>query len=548
MTGIRKSHIAVIILLLSVFCLQSIWSMRVKSPIFDEMNHIAAGYSYVVTGDYRMNYLHPPLTKVFSGMPLLFFDLPHPSRFPAWDSTDDFSFGKQFIDALGPERDRIITVSRLSTVLLSLLLGLCVFQWARELWGVPQGIFALFLYVFEPNIIAHSRFVTPEIGVTTFTFLCVYLLWKYAQSASGKYLVMTGASLGLALLSKLSALILIPLVFFLFSFFRPVKRTRNVFAAILAIFVIALLVLWLGYGFETGTILTPKDAHPTFEKVFNKYPGGLRQEICRYAERLKVPFPSFFRGFGELLYYVKLKRHSFYHNEHFMGGSFKRSLLAFLIKTPIPFTLLFIFVILLRRGTLIRRDQLFLLLPPAAFFAATPFHIGLHLKQLLPAYPFLILFICQVFDRQILRGLTRRFFVGVMIVWIIIGTLRIFPHYLAYFNESIGGPQNGYNFLVDSNLDWGQDLILLKKYLAEKNVEEISLAYFGTADPEYYGIRYAPLVPFRLTEGWIAVSATHLQGVHAPRSGYAWLKKFVPEAKIGYSIFVYNITKIKRLY
>ena len=129
----------------------------------------------------------------------------------------------------------------------------------------------------------------------------------------------------------------------------------------------------------------------------------------------------------------------------------------------------------------------------------------------------------------------------------------IHPHYLAYFNELVGGPGRGYRYMVDSNLDWGQDLKGLKKYMDRNGISKIRLSYFGSDSPSRYGIAYDWLPSFVLpipdnqapdlsTKGWIAISATNLQGVYLKnRDLFATFRSREPVAVIGYSIFVYKI-------
>jgi len=135
--------------------------------------------------------------------------------------------------------------------------------------------------------------------------------------------------------------------------------------------------------------------------------------------------------------------------------------------------------------------------------------------------------------------------IGILSLWYIFSSVSIYPHYLAYFNEFVGGPDNGYKYLVDSNLDWGQDLKGLKKYMDEKGIRKIKLSYFGGAEPEYYGINYQPVTTREMlkpTPGIYAISATNLQAVFYPNKNYfAWLRKLRPKAKIGYSIFIYEV-------
>ena len=141
-------------------------------------------------------------------------------------------------------------------------------------------------------------------------------------------------------------------------------------------------------------------------------------------------------------------------------------------------------------------------------------------------------------------------------------TLMTSPYYLAYINEIVGGPNNGYKFTVGSNIDHGQDLLGLKRYMEKNNIKRIKLSYWGSIDPKNYGIsyEYMPSPYFQAWEadyaryletryencsarkGIMAISITNLQNVHLiNKTCYNWLKKYEPIEKIGYSIFVYNI-------
>jgi hypothetical protein len=138
----------------------------------------------------------------------------------------------------------------------------------------------------------------------------------------------------------------------------------------------------------------------------------------------------------------------------------------------------------------------------------------------------------------------------------LIATLWIYPHFLAFFNAAAGGPDNGWRALVDSNLDWGQDLGRLADWLAENDIERVWLSYFGEARPEYYGVNYSgldsfpprlmnplarPFYPHDPAPGWYAISATNLQGVHfSNHDQFLYFRDRKPSVKIGYSIFLYK--------
>jgi hypothetical protein len=143
---------------------------------------------------------------------------------------------------------------------------------------------------------------------------------------------------------------------------------------------------------------------------------------------------------------------------------------------------------------------------------------------------------------------------GALALWYAGGTLSQHPYYLAYFNELDGGPRNGWRLLVDSNLDWGQDLKRLAEWARANHVESLKLSYFGSADPAYYGIEAEALPGYtsphaaRITRqilpgDTVAVSATNLQGVYLDPEDRPLMEKLrglQPVARIGYSIFVYR--------
>ena len=159
--------------------------------------------------------------------------------------------------------------------------------------------------------------------------------------------------------------------------------------------------------------------------------------------------------------------------------------------------------------------------------------------------------------RRRLAGLTV---LVLLVVWLVAGTLRIFPHQEAFFNEVAGRWTNWSNILVDSNLDWGQDLPALRQVMEERGIERVNLAYFGKSVPEKYGVRYSPLPgflrfvegmelnaynPYTPEPGWYAISATSLRlGLTLPETVnlYAYFRDLEPEARAGYSIYLYNVT------
>jgi hypothetical protein len=199
-----------------------------------------------------------------------------------------------------------------------------------------------------------------------------------------------------------------------------------------------------------------------------------------------------------------------------------------------------------------RRPRLYVLFPALAIIGAFSFFtsINIGIRYILPAFPFLFLLAGAYFTRE--RMGRPRLAAGVLLLALYAGSqISAYPDYLAYFNLFGGGPRKNRHLLGDSNIDWGQDLPGLKRFMEDGKIETISLAYFGRVDPEIYGISHRPFVGKRLAPGYTAVSVNYVQGrpydlragsryLPVPMHQYRFLYKRKPLARIGNSILVYK--------
>jgi len=225
-------------------------------------------------------------------------------------------------------------------------------------------------------------------------------------------------------------------------------------------------------------------------------------------------------------------------------------LVTFALKTPLALIVLLVLAAF-ASPPLSGRRAAFLWLPVAVYVAFT-FTRGLQIghRHLLPIAPFLFV----AAGRAALLAGRARFAVPVLAAWAAGAALGVHPYYLAYFNELAGGPSQGYRLLVDSNLDWGQDLKGLKAWMDAHGVTRLKLSYFGSADPAYYGIDadrlpgYSSPHPARVVRevhpgDLVAVSATNLQGVYLDPEDRLLMERFrrlVPFDQVGYSILLYR--------
>lgn len=251
---------------------------------------------------------------------------------------------------------------------------------------------------------------------------------------------------------------------------------------------------------------------------------------------------------------------SYLRGQRYLGGRLDYFPVAFAVKTPVGtmgllFAALavFAFRVLVRRANApVTLDEWGILLSVAVFFGVSLLNrINIGLRHILPVYPLMFIFIAVqlVWLGGRAGGWVKHLVVlGIvaLVAFVAVSSLRIYPHYLAYFNELAGGPANGWRYLADSNLDWGQDLPRLKAYLGRHQIDEVYLSYAGTAPPAYYGIRYRPLPTNEevartgVPRGVVAVSVSMLL-LALPADSWVW--GYRPTATIGHSIWIFDLRR-----
>lgn len=517
----RKKTLLVALLLM-LFAVQSLVFISTKSATFDEVQYFGIG-KYLLKEhrwDVMGAILHPPLSYYLNSLPLLFVEEDKrlwqygvKERNLDFLGSVDYYRGQELLSMPENRGDRLLIASRCMTLLTALLLGLYVYRFGAEIFGERSALLSLFLFAFCPNMLAYSGIAVPDMPVTAFSFISVYYFWKVLCNDGNDWILTAGIFLGLALLSKFTAMVLLP-VFFVLTAAYAYERKKNKFTAPAAVMGIGLLILWAGYMFDLTPFL-----------LGNQY--RLEQQ-----------------GYGQATFaWGNYSNHGWW---YFYPA-------ALLLKTPLPLIMLVVaaIVLMFRGKTCSRFDRLLLLLPPVAFllfFSLSGYAVGI--RYVLPVYPFLFVAAGSVAS---CAGRSR-ILLALAALWYLGSSLYVAPHYLAYFNEAAGGPANGYKLLVDSNLDWGQDLKGLKRYMDKNGIEKVSLSYFGADSPGRYGIKYDWLPSFYLFNNepgkppvidpnqLVAISVTNLQGVYFDNhEQYKWLMKYRPIAKIGYSIFVYDL-------
>lgn len=576
-------------LIIAVAVALAIFSVRDESLTSDELSHIPAGYSYLTQKDMRINPEHPPLIKDLAALPLLFQNLKTDFTHPSWtkDVNGQWSFGANFMYETGNDADAIAFSSRIAAMLLFILLCWLVYKWGLEKYGSKAALLALTLTAFSPNMLAHARYVTTDVGAALGFVLALYFFVKFSNQPSKKNLVYAGLAFGLAQLLKFSLILLLPLYVFILAILYFVKPRpwsnpkggvkHQVFdikksaVSLLAILTIGYLLVWPVYQFHVWNYPPERQKSDT-EFILGSYPfkPAARAVVWLADKPILRPYAQYLLGLAMVFQRTGGGNTTYYLGDVSAVAWKSYFPVVYLIKEPLPILLLILAALGLmigRSGSKIKIKKWieshlaeFTWLAFIVLYWTTSIigNLNIGLRHVLPTFPFIYLLV----SGQIIKWLeaksgvfeagSKKFVLGALLAWLIFETAKIHPYYLAYFNQLAGGAENGYKYAVDSNLDWGQDLRRLAQYVEENKIDKIKLDYFGGGRPEYYlGDKYEYLRSGDTSQrrGWLAVSATFLQngrgratkGYNQGTTFYRWLDDYEPVAKIGYSIFVYKL-------
>jgi len=532
-------------LLIVCFVVQCLASMTQQSATYDEPVYIAAGYSYVETGDFRLKQDAPPLVATLSGLALrigTYFgnEVSFDTTSRLWSVSTEYRFAEQFL-ARAADRYRTLQIARLPVVFLGATLAVYVFLFGRLLWGEYAALLPLFLFCVDPNMIAHARIVSNDAALATFFFIGHYYLYRLLTEDRPSNLLGVSIAVALTTVAKFSGLLIFPSLAlvgglaYLFPRLLPVfprsgtvsaQRRRILRVGVLAAVtstVAAVLVVSLLYQSSSGV-------ERYIAGVESIYTNGV-PDFQFYLLGNFSPQPTWY-------YYP----------------------VAMLLKTPDVTIVLLSLAILSVCIPGSRRLRGAWLLVPVGFGLAVSSQdlVNLGLRRVLLVYPFLFLWIGERSVRiwelwsPAMYGRPIRWLVpiGLSLVALagIFSAVRIHPYQLAYFNSWSGGPAAAHRYLDDSNIDWGQDLPGLAAWQSEHGVRPVALWYFGTDDPTSYGIDWRPLSDAELLQpqrAAYAISvnfliALKLRAQESSHAEFDWLARYRPAATIGHSINIYD--------
>lgn len=526
-----------------------------KSPTADEPIHLTRGIVISQGQDYRLQQEHAPLSHWLMSLLIRDEPLPDVTTLEGWDTAERLLVARAIFEDPATNIDRLVWLGRLSIVLSGLLLGAMMMRWAYAVGGHEARLAAGVLFAFSPNLIANASLATTDF-VTTVTYVaCLFTLWRYWQRPTWGRWLLAGLCLGLGLSSKMTGLLLLPLtgllsyghLLFVQRFEWSLWRTDRQAAVWrllrptliwLTFLPVAALVIFAIYRFEIRPVLIPF-----------------------LGQTVTVPAATYVESIVQVTGHIDGGHRAYFMGEVSDQGWWSYFLVAFLIKTSLPVLLLIILALWQRQfGRMI-----FFWFPALVLFGiATYTRLNIGYRHILPMLPFLMIWAAAavgIYWRRWVHGagvyqpLYQTIGLMGMVVllsWHLLVGVRQFPNHLAYFNALVGGSAEGHKYLLDSNLDWGQDWKPAARYVKQNELTDVHLAPFGFMDPLYYGLDGFRVVQpdgFGNAEfsaanpdlGHYLLSANSLEGVLAQPDLLDWFRHQEPVTNIGYSILVYEV-------
>ncbi len=514
--------------LLAAFLARIVLTYTVFNDTFDENLHIRGGIEILQRGTYTLEDNNPPLgPPVIAALPYFLGGLrlnEHNELWHGgvWSTSEPAYFWKT------------LTLARAGNLVFAAIIFFLVWRWSLRLYGPRAALGACFLLICSPTLIAHCSLATLDAAAAATFLAAAYCFWRWSERPRLMWCAVSGVVCGLAWLAKYSALIFVPalaVAFFLAARRFPGRRAARAILLQGAIFAgLAFLTVWAGYGFEIGTMV------PSGHRYVSRFDmGGPRSApnlLLGAAGARRLPAHRYAQGLIELLAHNITGHRAYLLGKLDQHGWWYYFPFAVAVKTTLPLLMLASLGVWLWRSGVVYPA----LAVAVVIGSSMPASLNIGVRHMLAVYPFFAILGAGALASG-RRWLTAAALV--LAAWHGWESVRAHPDYLAYFNQIARGREE--KFLLDSNLDWGQDLARLGRFAREKRIDAMHLRYFGTSSPAKMGVPAREPWSGRPQSGWVAVSVNYLYGLANDPAEFDWLRARQPDARVGKSIWVYRL-------
>lgn len=575
MTRLDRLFVPLVAAASFTLCVLGSWG---HSATYDEPYHLGAGVACLTQRDHRLAPDHPPLAQelaAFAALPRIPADKLALTIHPDFPRIDGYAYGRRLLfEGSREQGDAALHRARAAIALLAAAGVVLTWFAARTLLGEGAARLAALLLALDPAWLAHGGLVTTDMAAAaSFLAVVVSAAFAFAPAAGVRSALLRTTIFSLAVaalfLSKFSALLVLPVVALvaLASIIvagrgRRLRATSCAAVTLAVAGVVTIAAIWGGYGFRWSAVPDPARDDPAFliaqeagstERGFTEMlapageaPSPLRAPLTFLRAHRLLP-EAFVWGMAET-WYTTRRRASFFCGELGEKGRVAYFPVAFLLKTPLALHLLALggaaalLLKLRRRGeptpaaaasggrdaSADASERRLLQIGGLAFVAvyvasSLTASINIGHRHLLPLEPWLAILAASCWPAATASRRWLRLACAGALGWVGGSDAAAYPQWLAYFHELAGGAIGGRRFLVDSNVDWGQDLARLARWQDERGLATIEFARFGTAPPAFYGVRARelpstqpfggePARPFE--SGVYVISATQFESVY----------------------------------
>jgi hypothetical protein len=557
----RRTGWIALLALLAVFAGRVYSTFTVFNDTRDEQFHIEAGLDYLQRGVYTYEPQHPPLARVAVGV-LPFYvgglrltedrmqssgaAVQKPLGQPRGPG-ESFLWAGMWKSGSTADYWRTLTLARVGSLVFGLLAILIVFFWSRELYGAEAAVASAVVAAFSPTLLAHSGLATLDAGAAATGVAAACAIWRWTRQPTMQRAAVAGAVLAIAVCTKFSNLpFLAPVVVaYLFIYRRDLSASlttsRNTSRQGIVAVLVGLLVVMAVYRFDFGG-MAPKGSHYISDVMMNR--DGFAVQISRFLGSTPLPAPALVQGLIDVVAHNDSGHAAYLLGEWSDRGRVFYFPIALAVKTTLPLLFLVMWavgsVIRARKGWLDLAAPLVPLISAVAIAMASDINIGI--RHILIAYPLMAVAVGGLFQKFSFRrsapGL-RNGLLALLLSWHVGASAWAHPNHLAYFNELAGdSPQR---ILLDSNLDWGQDVARLGVWVEENGSPCVIARLFAATRPDKFGICTQVLPATHPDAGLLAMSVNYLLGMEGSTPQLRALAATQPLAVVGDSIYIYRI-------
>jgi Dolichyl-phosphate-mannose-protein mannosyltransferase len=546
---ISRSTAAILLLLIVMAVARLLPTYRVLSGTFDEPFHVAAGMEWLAKGTYTYELQHPPLARVAVALGPYLSGLRWPNLPPAY--SDFRGPGNVILSAHG-SYVRNLTLARLGTLPFFILGCVVVLLWTHRWFGRVAAVFALLLFACLPPVLGQAGLATTDMASAATVGAGLYLMIRWIEQPDWVRTGLLGIAFGAAVASKFSAIAFLPACIVVAAVYLVITRQpflvpgllswKPFFLRFILAVVVALVFVWGTYRFGVRPISRLQGTHRRIDHWTNN--SWLRRAAYRAVET-PLPLREVYDGIQAVRFHEHIGHDSYLLGEYRKTGWWYFFPVVLAVKTPIGFLLLAgagLAVVFVKDAGHSWQRRLTAIFPMIILLVCMTSRINIGVRHILPIYPPLAVLGGYQAARLVRDG-KRRWMraAGLLLVaWVTVDSLVVHPDYMAYFNSLASAHPE--NVLVETDLDWGQDLFRLAARLRALGVTRFTMQYYGTAPVEIAELPpYHELPPTVPASGYVAISIRDLELEHAKNGSYGWLKRYQPLERVGRSIFLYAI-------